>query len=219
MAYDLERLTRMQAIKDLGDRIKAEIDNLKNTGVASALKKVDVDGNAIKFYTSSDTATEATFSVDLPAEMFLDAASTKFEPNFNFTGGNYTGATNPNLDGKPVLVLGVKTKTNDGKTTTLAYSFLNMAGLVDIYTASDTSIVITNYKVKANVSSAAGNMLANTAGGLYVDGSGKVDKVTTATAGNLAAFVAGGGISDTGISIATNAEVSEMLDGIFGAQS
>jgi len=219
MAYDLEKLTRLQAIKDLGDRVNAEINNLKNTGVASALKMVAVDGNALKFYTSSDTAAEAAFSFDLPAEMFLDAASTKFEPNFNFANGNYTGATNPNLDGKPVLVLGVKTKTNDGKTTTLAYSFLNMAGLVDIYTASDTSVVITDYKVKANVSADSDNMLATTANGLKVDGSGKVDKVTTATAGNIATFVAGGGISDTGISIATNAEVTEMLDGIFGAQS
>lgn len=219
MAYDLEELVRLQAVKDLGDRVKAEIDNLKNTGVASALKKVDVDGNAIKFYTSSDTAAEAAFTIDLPAEIFLDALSTKFEPNFNFANGNYTGATDPNLEGRAVFVLGVKTKTNDGKTTTLAYSFLDMTGLVDIYTASDTSVVITDYKVKANVSADSDNMLATTANGLKVDGSGKVDKVTTATAGNLAAFVAGGGISDTGISIATNAEVTEMLDGIFGAQS
>jgi len=219
MAYDLNKLARLQAVKDLGDRVKTEIDELKNTGVASALKNVEVDGNALKFYTSSDTAAEAAFTVDLPAEIFLDAASTSFVPSFNFANGGYTGATNPNFDGKPVLVLGVKSKSNDGKTTTTSYSFLDMTSLVTIYTASDTSVVITDYKVKANVSSAAGNMLANTAGGLYVDGSGKVDKVTTATAGNLAAFVAGGGISDTGISIATNAEVTEMLDGIFGSNS
>lgn len=218
MAYDLEKLARLQAIKDLGDRVKAEIGSIKNTGVSSALQKVEVDGNALKFYTSSDTAAEAAFTVDLPAEIFLDAMSTKFEPNFNFANGNYTGATDPNLEGRAVFVLGVKTKSNDGKTTTLAYSFLDMTGLVDIYVASDTSIIITDYKVKANVSADSDNMLATTANGLKVDGSGKVDKVTTATAGNLAAFVAGGGISDTGISIATNAEVNEMLDGIFGAQ-
>ena len=122
-----------------------------------------------------------------------------------------------------------------------------MSTLVDVYTASDTSIIITDYKVKVNVSADSDNMLATTANGLYVDGSGKVDKVvgtvgnfvtfaangavsdtgiassnvitklSGATENNLATYTADGGISDTGIAIATNAEVTEMLDTIFGS--
>jgi len=44
-------------------------------------------------------------------------------------------------------------------------------------------------------------------------------KVAGANANNVAVFTSGGGISDTGIAIATNAEVHEMLDSILGAQN
>ena len=197
MAYDLNKLARLQAISDLATRIQNKFNALQAADVS--LKGVSVVGNSLKFFTSTDTSTTPAFSIDLPAEMFLDSVSTGLVPNFAFSAATYEGATDPNLNGKPVLVLGIKTRNNDGVSETISYSFLDMSTLVDVYTASDTSIIITDYKVKVNVSADSDNMLATTANGLYVDGSGKVDKVTNATAGNIAAFVAGGNVSDTGI--------------------
>lgn len=245
MSYDLNKLARLQAVKDLADRIQPRLAELENGG--TALKSVVVDGNSLKFYTTTDTTTAtATYTIDLPAEMFLDSASTSFVPNFTFSSATYAGATDPNLDGKAVMVLGVKTKSNDGVTTTTTYSFIDVSYLVDTYTASDTSMVVSGYKLKANVSTETGNMLATTANGLYVDGSGKVDKVSgtvgnvvefassgavsdagiasadvltkisSATENNFVAFDATGKIKDSGYSIATNTEVEEMLDEVFG---
>ena len=245
MAYDLNKLTKLQAIKDLAERIQSKFNALESSDVS--LKGVSVVGNSLKFFTSTDTSTTPAFSIDLPAEMFLDSVSTGLVPNFAFSAATYEGATDPNLNGKPVLVLGVKTRNNDGVSETISYSFLDMSTLVDVYTASDTSIIITDYKVKVNVSADSDNMLATTANGLYVDGSGKVDKVvgtvgnvvtfaadgavsdtgiassnvitklSGATENNLATYTSDGGISDTGIAIATNSEVTEMLDAILGS--
>ena len=214
MAYDLNKLTKLQAIKDLAERIQSKFNALESSDVS--LKGVSVVGNSLKFFTSTDTSTTPAFSIDLPAEMFLDSVSTGLVPNFAFSAATYEGATDPNLNGKPVLVLGVKTRNNDGVSETISYSFLDMSTLVDVYTASDTSIIITDYKVKVNVSADSDNMLATTANGLYVDGSGKVDKVV-GTVGNVVIFAADGAVSDTGIAIATNTEVSEMLDEILGS--
>lgn len=49
-----------------------------------------------------------------------------------------------------------------------------------------------------NVSAAAGNALSLKADGLYVDISGKADKVKNATDGNLAALDASGNLTDSG---------------------
>lgn len=59
---------------------------------------------------------------------FLDLAKTKFVPNFEWSLAEYPESINPNLDGKPVLVLALTDGTN------VSYSFLNMEDLIDIYT-------------------------------------------------------------------------------------
>lgn len=50
-----------------------------------------------------------------------------------------------------------------------------------------------------------------------VDISGKVDKVTGATAGNIAVFGSGGAIADDGLAIATDAEINALITEIYGA--
>ena len=52
--------------------------------------------------------------------------------------------------------------------------------------------------VKVNVSAAAGNALVLKDDGLYVDISGKADKVKNATAGNFAALDESGNMTDSG---------------------
>lgn len=244
MSYDLNKIAKLKVLSELAQRIQARLNALETAD--APIKSVAVVGNSLNFFTTTDTSSAAAFTVNLPAEISLDAETTNLISSFTFNASTYAGATDPNLNGKPVLVLGVKTKSNDGQTTTLSYSFIDVSALVDVYTASDTSIVISDNKVKANVSADSDNMLATTANGLKVDLSSKVDK-TASTAGNVVTFAADGAVSDTGlvstdvltkkatatennlvvfdlagritdtgVSVATNEEATEMLDAIFG---
>lgn len=67
---------------------------------------------------------------EIPADQFLDLNKTEFVQNFSWSAVLYPGSTDPNLDGKPVLVLAL----TDGDTT--AYSFLNMESLISAYTGT-----------------------------------------------------------------------------------
>ena len=140
----------------------------------------------------------------LPIEMFLDQANTQFISNFKFNSTTYAGVTNPNLDGKPVLVLAVKgiDHNNNGATTT-TYSFLDVSTLVDTYTVKSGNsakvLSIAGYEIEFKVSTAANNALTVKSDGLHVDISAKATKVSSATAGNLAALTAGGDLADSGI--------------------
>ena len=185
-------------------------------------------------------ATRAKGAIDaaiqaLPTEMFLDQAKTAFISNFAFNGTTYAGASNPNLDGKPVLVLAVKGidhTNNNAETTT--YSFLDVSTLVDTYNtaAGDSSKVLTiagytvtfnvsadtnnavevlNDGIAVRVSSSADNALTKDANGLYVNITGKADKAANPTAGHVAGLDASGNPTDTGIvaaNVLTTADVA-----------
>lgn len=207
MAYNANALVRLAALKALAEKTKAEIDNI-NTDVSKAIKSLGVSGNTVSFYTSADKSGTAAFTFDFPKELFLDQAKTTFVQKFAFSTETYPGATDPKLDGKPVMVLAVKGENPDSCT----YSFLSMAALVDTYKAkavgkdASTTVTIAGYEVdvKVNVSAAAGNALTLKDDGLYVptpeevDISGKADKVTGATTGNLAALDGEGNLTDSG---------------------
>ena len=129
----------------------------------------------------ADKSGDAAFTFDFPKELFLDQVKTTFVPKFAFSAETYPDATDPKLAGKPVMVLAVKGQNPDSCT----YSFLDMSALVDTYKAkatgkdASTTITVSGYEieVKVNVSAAAGNALSLKADGLYVDISGKADKV------------------------------------------
>lgn len=135
----------------------------------------------------------------LPVEKFLDQTKTTFVSSFSFSTTTYPGATNPNLDGKPVMVLAVK--GNDGSTS---YSFLNMATLVDTYTSGNTkTLTISGRTITVKVSAVANNAITIQSDGLHVNMSGKADKVSGATNGNFAGLDANGNITDSGIAKST----------------
>lgn len=251
MSYDVSKLARLQDLKTLATTIndgfatKAEIADLAN-----AFKSAEVTGNTVKLYTSTDKSGAAAFSFDFPAELFLDQTKTQFVESFAFDADTYEGATDPDLDGKPVMVLAVK-----GEDDEITYSFLNMAALVDTYKAKagdgTATVTVNGYEISVdvNVSAEADNALVKKADGLYVpkadvvDISGKADKVDGATDGNFAGLDADGNLTDSGksaadfskveasttagaikvdgtdvtvVEIATDAEVTEMLNEVFG---
>ncbi len=188
---------------------------------AAAFKSAKVDGNTVNFYTSADKTGTAAFTMDFPAEYFLDQAKATLVPKFTWAEATYPGSTNPNLDNKPVLVLAVK-----GDDGSVSYSFLNMEKLMNVYTAkvegkdASTTVTIDGYTldVKVNISAADGNQIQLKDDGLYVpkpaktDISGKADKVTGATAGHIAALDANGNLTDSGVEAAkaiTDADISD----------
>lgn len=211
--YNAQDIPRLSGIKSMLARITQKIETLDQSG--TSIKAVTSNGNSLRFYNTTDTTTTPTYTIDLPAEMFLDAATTSFVPNFAFSSSTYPGATNPNLEGKAVMVLGVKTKSNDGQTQSVSYSFIDVSKLSDIYTAKDTTIEISGYQVKVKLSALANNAITVQNDGLHVDISNKIDKVTTATQGNFVSWGTAGAVLDSGSRLATDTEFTAMLDEVF----
>ena len=258
MAYDKSNFPRLGALEALAEKVeqdyakKSDLTEI-STAAAAAFKSGEVNGNTIKLYTSADKSGAAALTIDFPTEFFLDQSKTKFVPAFAFSAETYPGATDPELDGKPVMVLAVK-----GSDDSVNYSFASMAQLVDTYTAKNTgkdpstTVTVDGYEieVKVNVSAEADNQIQVKADGLFVpkpkeaDTTGKADKVAGATAGDLAALDASGNLTDSGkkitdfskveasttagkikvdgqevtiIGVASDAEVTEMLNTVFGS--
>lgn len=157
---------------------------------STLIKSVVFKDNSILFYNKPNATADdvADFTVNLPAEYFLDQAKTVFVPNFAWSAETYPASIDPSLDGQPVLVLAVK-----GSDNTVTYSFISMLSLVNIYKAStDTSTVTltinddTNtISAVVNISTDEGNALkVGTDGGLYAsatDITSKADKLTADT--------------------------------------
>lgn len=173
------------------------------TKADNAIKYASVSGNTISLFKTDDGSGTAAFTIDFPAEYFLDQTKTVFVQSFAWSSTLYPGSTNPNLDGKPVMVLAVKNL--DG--TAVTYSFLDLTYLLNTYTAKagdGTAVVtISGYEISCNVSvsSDSGNLITKKTDGLYCAGadvSGKADKDTSATAGNFAKFDSTGNPVDSG---------------------
>ena len=273
--YNVNNLVKVNALKALAQRTKTELDAL-DTKIGTAFKSLSVSGNTVSFFTSTDATGTAAATFDFPEEIFLDQVRTQFVQNFTFSAATYPGATDPQLDGKPVFVLAVK---GDKETNpTLTYSFVNVEHLVDIYTAADNSININGYSVNVKISAAANNAITLQSDGLHVDISGKADKVAgkqlstedyttaektklagietgaqvniietvkvdgtaltpdankavdidltgktdkvlNATAGNFAGLDATGNLTDSGVAIAPDADITAMITDVFGAAS
>ena len=209
--YDVNSVLQFGRLVEFGQSIRSEIVN--------SIKSADIVNSQLKFWTNATKTGEAAFSLDLPSELYLDQIKTTFVPSFTFNAETYVGATNPSLDGKPVLVMAVK-DTNAAGTVTTTYSFLNMETLVDVYTVAAGSANIlaidsgTN-QISIKISAATGNHLTVNSDGLMVDVSDKIDKVANATAGNLAIMKADGSVDDSGYSFATTADVNELISELF----
>ena len=206
--YNPEAVARLKHVNALA---QLTVGKLTET-----IKYVSTSGNTVSFFTTADGSGTAAFTFDFPEELFLDQAGTTLVENFAWSAVTYPNSTNPNLDGKTVLVLGVR---GNAATPTVKYSFVNLEKLIDTYTAADNSININGYTVAVKISTSANNAITLENDGLHVDISGKADKAANPTAGNIATLDANGNPTDSGVTFATDAEVINMLNGTFGAGS
>ncbi len=206
MAYDLTDLVTTAQLKKLATRTKAELD--------LTIRTILVDGNTINFYNEKNAtnADTAAFSVDFPSEFFLDQAKTQLVQNFTFSAATYPGATDPELNGKSVMVLAVKGQTT-GQADTTSYSFVDLTSLIEVIeiASGDSAKVLTiaesgkTRTISVHISQTAGNMLSVENDGLYV-----TTRISGATEDNLAAFDANGAPSDSGIA---KANVQQKVTG------
>ena len=177
----MDNLTRYDS------KLKLYIDSNKT----KALKAVSVKNNKINFYVDTEPSedTVAAFSVDFPAEYFLDQAKTTFVQSFAWSEVTYPGSENPNLEGKPVFVLAVK--GNDSTT----FSFLDMNALIDVYTGKNTTSARITVNPDTNeisadvkISAEEGNILSVKNDGLFAEAikdiSGKADKLVNPEIGD-----------------------------------
>ncbi|MBQ6296624.1 MAG: hypothetical protein IJK81_02895 [Selenomonadaceae bacterium] len=92
-----------------------------------------------------------------------------------------------------------------------------MAKVIKAIRAGDNSINVNGYAISIKISAVTDNLLELKSDGLYVGSdSTKADKVANATAGNIATLDANGNLVDSGISFAVDADITTMLDNIFG---
>lgn len=169
-------------ITDLTTELKTWVNGDESLGIKTALYV----NNTLMFYKKPNaTITDvADFTINLPAEQFLDQANTTLVNSFVWNEEIYPNSINPNLDGQPVLVLAVK---GDAE---ISYSFVSMNELVKIYKASTVVSTVTltindatnTISGEVNISADEDNLLKiGTDGGLYAkatDITGKADKLT-----------------------------------------
>lgn len=196
MAYRTTDLPQVGGIKTMLQRINSRLNVLENSQDTTAFHALAVSGNTVNFYLTTDTTTTPAYSFDFPVDKFLDQVNTQIVENFAWSAATYPNSTNPNLEGKTVFVFAVK---DSGLTPTINYSFLSLERLIDVYAAGDNSITISGYSVSVKINPDASNMLRLTTSGLMVDGSGKIDKVSSATAGNVPLFTSDGGLTNSTI--------------------
>ena len=214
-------------LKSYDSKMKTYIDSDKTKAIKGYMK---VD-NAWNFY-NTDAPTEESvpvFSIDVPTEYFLDQTRTTFVQEFTWLEDLYVGATNPNLEGKPVWVMAVK-----GDDNTITYSFVNLESLMTTYTTQDTNsvtLVIEANEIRAEVkvSGEEGNLISVKEDGLFaeVDMSAKADKLVNPDGGEVVIkagqiFVddGNGNLSASGITIAElKTTVSDEVMGNFDTET
>ena len=193
----------LQNLQNYDGKIKNYIDSADAKSLKSYLKV----GNAWNLYTV-ENPTEAdtpAVSIDIPTEYFLDQAKTTFVQEFEYSEELYAGSTNPDLDGKPVLVMAVK-----GDDGSVSYSFVGVGSLVDIYTGEETvtaTVTVSadnKISVAVKVSAEEGNLVEVKEDGLYVapvDISGKADKVADIKEAQILVDDGAGNLAASGVTI------------------
>ena len=202
MALNQNDVARVKHVFSLANRIKTELD--------LTIRYMSVDNGTVSFFTTKDGSGTAAFSFNFPTEYFLQQVGTGLVPNFAWSALTYPNSTNPNLDGKTVLVLAVK---GDDDPATVKYTFADVSSLIDVYAPADASISIAGNSVAVNRSAATGNILALNNDGLFVPNNDA--KVDGAVQGNIAVFGASGAIVDSGYTFVSDADFNAALSSIF----
>ena len=179
---------------------------------SALIKSVIFKDNSILFYNKPNATAEdaADFTVDLPAEFFLDQTKTVFVPNFAWSAETYPASTDPLLDGQPVLVLAVKGDNS------ITYSFVSLGDIVATIIGEATSTATTTVsdgkaKVYVKISSEADNALEAKTDGLYVNIPSAEVSISSESGNSIVKKTDGLYVSVPEITVATDEEVSALF--------
>lgn len=141
------------------------------------IKSAEFVNDTIRLYASSDKSGEAVAEIALPDETFLDGKKTRLVSDFSWSTTEYPKSTNPELDGKTVLVLAVKSRR------TVRYSFISLDSVIAKLVGGETestsvSVADDVVTLSVKVSELSGNRIIMKDDGLYV---GTVDNTPTWT--------------------------------------
>lgn len=205
--------------KAVADFVATQIESVTNGSKLVKDVEYEAASNSLKVVMADDT-TDTIPMTNVAADLVYDKGTGLLQVK---NAAGTTIGTGINLD----LERFIQEASYDHDTRTITLRFntgaepltINIGDLVDTYTAADSTSVhmaVTGNEFTAEVlvSETAGNQLTSTANGLYVaavDLSGKVDKVTGAVADNLATFVAGGNVADSGVKIGGDALATTPL--------
>lgn len=158
------KIITLETLQIFQEETKKYIDQQDNL----AIKGVKYADNVLSFYKTEDITGDPDISLNLPEEMFLDQAKTKFVSNFTWSDTLYPDSTDPNLEGKPVLILAVKGDT------AVEYCFISLDTLICVYEGTETNTATTTIEgaqisTAVKVSSAEDNALMVKEDGLYVN--------------------------------------------------
>ena len=147
---------------------------------AASIKAAEYEDNTIKLYTTADKNGDPAVELNLPEEIFLDQAKTTFVAEFAWSDAAYPDSTDPELEGKPVLVLAVKGDKM------VNYSFVSIEELVKTYTGDETdtaAVDVSDGVITADVKISAeeGNAIIAKGDGLYVPPAEASEEVVYAT--------------------------------------
>lgn len=208
--YNPEDAAKLKHLASVASAASTAV-NAVDTKYANAFTSLETSGNTVNL---KNTAGNVVGTIDFPEELYLQQTGTEIVENFTFSQATYPGATDPNLNGKTVLVFAVK--GDKATNPTVKYSFVDMAKVIKAITAGDKTIDVNGYTIKVNISAETGNLLELKSDGLFVGSDDtKVDKATTAVQGNIAIFGASGAIVDSNVKFASDADVAAMLNEYF----
>ena len=196
VTYNVNDLATVGQIKILATRVATRLAALESP---KAFKAAKIEDNKLKFYESSDTTVTPLTYVDLPEEIYLQATQTGIVENFAFSTATYPGATDPNLDGKTVLVLAAK---GDGTPPTIVYSFVNMPSGSGAFIPKVAGATAANLPMLQSDGTITDSTIASDT---------VVIKINSGVENNVVVIDANGKIKDSGHGIATDAEFEAML--------
>lgn len=144
------------------------VKNYIDSKDALNIKSAEFADDTIKLYASSDKSGEAVAEITLPEEAFLDGSKTELVSDFSWSITKYPKSVDPELDGKSVLVLAVKS----GRT--VRYSFISLDSVITKLVGEETesaSVSVADDVVALNVkvSEEANNRVVMKSDGLYVE--------------------------------------------------
>lgn len=98
--------------------------HLVSTLYPKSFKAVDFENNTLKFWKSEDTTGTPDKEITI-VDRYLDQSKSGIVTNFAWSAAAYPGSTDPDLDGKDVLVFAVK-----GDGGAVSYSFASLSAVL-----------------------------------------------------------------------------------------